>query len=344
MLEGNYYTLEIDKWNSSPSLKERSFRNLDPNEVLVMVMCTTIHPADLMFLKGEYGIQKPHYFPIVPGFEGSGEIVKVGDMVDQSLVGKRVGIFANSNKVKPFEGLWAQYYYATVPELIIFNTDASFEKICFTINPLTALGMLDTVKKANATSVLQNGASSSVGGMFHNLCHQNGIQTINIVKDKTSLETLSQRGITHLINQGDSNWEKEVQKLCAQFNTKIAFDCVGGSYTTQLLTNMPSQTILYHYGNLEEKDLSNLHSKDFIFHQKLLAGWWLPVWYNSLSVEEMAYYINFYMSEVQTSDLFTTEVSNKMYSLKDFSNAYSDYTKHMHLGKVIIRPHMPMDV
>jgi NADPH:quinone reductase-like Zn-dependent oxidoreductase len=293
-------------------------------------------------MKGEYGTERPQYHPIVPGFEGSGEIVKVGDLADTSLIGKRVGVFANSNKTKPFDGLWAQYYYAHISELIFFNSDVPYEKICFTINPLTALGMFDTIKKSGAKCVIQNGASSSVAKMLNKLCMRNNITTINIVKDKDSLDWLSKTNMQNLINQGDNNWEKEVQKLCAQFDCKIGFDCVGGGYTSQLFANMPCQSILYHHGNLENKDLT-MHSNDLIFHQRILAGWWLPVWLTSLSVEELNYYINFFRSEVESnSDLFEPDIA-KSFSLNEFSSASSEYSRNMDKGKVIIRPQMPID-
>jgi NADPH:quinone reductase-like Zn-dependent oxidoreductase len=344
MIEGEYYALEIDKWGqSNPTLRKRTLRNLEPNELLIRVWCTTIHPTDYVFMKGEYGVEKPYYHPIVPGFEGSGEIVKVGDLVNTNLIGKRCGVLANSNKMTPFDGLWAQYYYATLSELILFDDDIDYEKICFTINPLSALGMFDTIKKSGATSILQNGATSTLARMLHKLCSRNNITTINIVKDKNSMDCLSKCNIPNLINQGDNNWEKEVQKLCAQFNTKIGFDCVGGSYTAQLFANMPSQSILYHHGNLQEKDLAGLHSRDLIFYQRILAGWWLPVWLTSLPQEELAYYINFFKSEIHSSsDLFETEIS-KSYSLKEFGSASSDYSRNMDKGKVLIKPQIPID-
>src|SRR5437773_7533475 len=78
--------------------------SLRSGEVLIKLAAASIGPADLMFLKGEYGITKP--LPVVPGFEGSGTVIASGGgWMGRWLVGKRVACLAPEDG----HGTWAEY-------------------------------------------------------------------------------------------------------------------------------------------------------------------------------------------------------------------------------------------
>lgn len=76
-------------------------------QVLVRVAAAPINPADLMFVRGQYGIRKP--LPVVPGLEASGTVVASGGVAGRLLVGRRVACVAPGEG----DGLWAEY--AAVP-------------------------------------------------------------------------------------------------------------------------------------------------------------------------------------------------------------------------------------
>ncbi len=159
-MEGYYRYIELDKWGGKFQIKERSLKNIQRHELLIRVHYASIHPHDLEFIKGNYGEDKPDIFPITPGFEGCGEIIKVGDKINRKYVGKRCTVFAEVNPKGSFEGLWAEYHYTTLTNLLIYDTDIPYEKICSFINPLTTYGIIDTIKKKNFKTLIQTNASS----------------------------------------------------------------------------------------------------------------------------------------------------------------------------------------
>ena len=63
-------------------------RALLENEVAVRMEYAPVHPADLNYIEGVYG-RKPS-FPAVPGNEGCGKIVEIGENVVDLAVGDRV--------------------------------------------------------------------------------------------------------------------------------------------------------------------------------------------------------------------------------------------------------------
>jgi NADPH2:quinone reductase len=337
-LEENYKVVELVSYGGEMKMTERKFRELDPEEVLVKVMCSTIHPADISFLRGTYGNQKP-LTPLIPGFEGSGLIVKVGEKVDSSFLGKRVGLSGKVEKDGTYSGLWAQYTYANYKTLMVFNKDIAYETIAFSIgNPLTALGFVDTVRKNGLTSLGQNGASSSFGKILIRLCKKEGIKTVNLVRKESYIQPLLDMGADYVINTSNPNWEEELKKLSRENNIKNFFECVGGDYTGKVLSCLPDKSTLYHFGNLELKRLGQINTSDFIFLGKQIVGWWLTSWVLNNSLEENVKARKYIVEDLESgSDLFTTSVS-KTFKFDDYQKAFEYYFTNMSEGKVIIRP------
>lgn len=336
-MEGYYKTIELDAYGGELRIKERSFRNLHRFEVLVKVMCSTINPVDIMFMKGIYGETKPNIFPMIPGIEGSGEIIKVGEDIDKIYVGKRVAIFEDYNRLGTYEGIWGEYHYTTLNSLMIFDKELPFEKICFVMNPLTVVGMLDTCLKQKVDAVLQTAASSNIGRMFIRLCERYDIQLVNLVRDDQSALKVKQIAAQNIIKTSEKNWESECVKMCTQMKVQFCFDCVGGEITSKVFECMPNGSTMYHYGNLLGKEIVKIDSGELIFKDKTLTGWWLNKWLQSLSETEIRYWWGFVKDEIQSnSSLFATQVSNE-FKLEDIVQAIEYYRTYSSAGKVLLK-------
>jgi len=83
-------------------------------QVLIKVECAVINPSDLMMLEGKYSGQ--YSYPLTPGVEGSGTVVKSGGgYLAWSLIGKRVGFCRQGEKGGKFSvgGAYAEYIVTT---------------------------------------------------------------------------------------------------------------------------------------------------------------------------------------------------------------------------------------
>ena len=340
-MNGSYSVIELDKYGGTLTQSSRNFRNCNPGELLIKVYCTTIHPADLFFLNGAYGIVQPDVFPLVPGFEGSGEIVQVGESVDPNLIGKRATFVCSSNQKGAFEGSWGQYVYVNQFGVIPFELKTiPFEKIAFTfINPLTIAGFIDTLQKTKVTTVVQNGSSGALGKMFIRLCAKYGIKTINLVRKEEQIEELKKIGADFVISTSSKDWESQFSNLALENNALACFECVGGEMTGKILSLMPNRSTVYNYGNLEFNSVAGISSTDLIFKQKTLTGWWLMTWMQTLKPEELMKWIYEIRSDLESgSNIFETNWTKDEYGLADIHKALSTYKSNMSLGKVIIRP------
>jgi NADPH:quinone reductase-like Zn-dependent oxidoreductase len=115
---------------------------LRSGQVLIKLAATSIGPADLMFLRGQYGIIKP--LPVVPGFEGSGTVIASGGgLMGRRLVGKRAACLAPEDG----QGSWAEYMVTSADVCIPLFKHISFEQGAYlTINPMTALALVEIAR------------------------------------------------------------------------------------------------------------------------------------------------------------------------------------------------------
>ena len=142
------------------SIEQRPIPTPGRNEVLVKVAFSPINPSDLATLVGYYGFKNPT--PIVPGGEGSGEVVSAGPGVMSSyFLGKNVacagwGIGG---------GVWSEYVVKSVKGGVLpLNKSLSLEQGAMSIiNPLTASAFIDISKKGGHKAILLTAAASSLG-------------------------------------------------------------------------------------------------------------------------------------------------------------------------------------
>lgn len=287
---GNEYkVLELKEWGAKVTVGTRLLRDLQPGEALVQVMCAGIIHADLSFVTGSYGRQKPTVFPIIPGMQGSGLVVKVGEGMDAALVGKRVGLISGIIKGQ-FEGTWSQYAYTTIRGMLVFDDSIEYEKICYAfVDPLTVCGFVQLVKKNNLDSLAQNGSNGAVGKMLIKLAKKENIKTVNLVRKSEHIEQLTTVEADNVVTTSKSNREKDFQETANKLNTRAFFECVGGEMTGKVLSLLPDGATVYHYGNLELKKIGDVNSADLIFKEKTLTGFWLSNWTKSLKPEELYY-------------------------------------------------------
>lgn len=331
-----YKAATLMKFKGDLKVLEHKHRELKDDEALVKIMSTSILPADLALLEGLYGSKLPN-LPAVFGMEGSGIIEKVGKNLDQSLIGKHCGVVSLSSK-DDFHGNWSQYNYSTIDKLMIFDKPIDFDKIASCQgNPLTACGFIETLLKAGSKSTVITGASSAFGRMFLKFCVQENIEVVSVVRKQSSIDELSLMGGKYFVNTSEKGWEEKLKKHCDDLKITTVFDCAGGAITGKLLKAINDYGILYHFGNLELKRLSNIDPNDFIFGHKQIKGWWLVNWLAEVSDQDLKYWKEKVKKDFEDNDgkIFGTEF-NSSFPLSDLEKAFEKYLTTS--GKILLKP------
>jgi NADPH2:quinone reductase len=109
---------------------------------------------------------------------------------------------------------------------------------CF-VNPLTALGMVETMRREGHTALVHTAAASNLGQMLNRICLKDGVPLVNIVRKPEQAALLRAQGAVHVVNSGDADFADRLTDALAATGATIAFDAIGGGrLASQILTSM----------------------------------------------------------------------------------------------------------
>src|SRR6201997_1846394 len=68
------------------------------------------------------------------------------------------------------------------------------------VNPLTALGMTETMRREGHKALVHTAAASNLGQMLNRLCLADGIALVNVVRSPAQADLLRAQGATHVLD------------------------------------------------------------------------------------------------------------------------------------------------
>jgi NADPH:quinone reductase-like Zn-dependent oxidoreductase len=162
--------------------------------------------------------------PLPVGNEGAGRVIRAGSSdAAQALLGKTVAVLAG--------GMYTQYRCVpaasclALPDGVTAREGAS----CF-VNPLTALGMVQTMVLEGHSGLVHTAAASNLGQMLNKVCAADGIPLVNIVRNKAQAELLRGIGARYVCNSSDSDFKDRLTDALDETRATIAFDAIGGGH------------------------------------------------------------------------------------------------------------------
>lgn len=229
------------------------------DEVLVRIDATPINPSDIGLLFGvadmssarfSGSIKNPVVTAPIPevyrrvmasrqgqslpvGNEGAGEVIKAGTKV-QHLLGKTVAMFGGA--------MYAQYRTLSSSNCVELpsGTTAAEGASCF-VNPLSALGMIETMRREGHSGLVHTAAASNLGQMLTKVCLADNVPLVNIVRSPAQAEILRGIGSRHVCDSSKPEFMDELIDMLAETNSTLAFDAIGGGkLASQILTAMES--------------------------------------------------------------------------------------------------------
>lgn len=154
------------------------------------------------------------------GNEGAGTVVAAGKGAE-ALIGKRVGMIGGA--------MYADYRRIRAAEVIPLPEDASSaEGAAMFVNPLTALGFVETARNGGHTAIVHTAAASNLGQMLQKICLADGIPLVNIVRSDEQANMLKNIGATYVLNSRDDDFSDQLAGAIEETGATIAFDAIGG--------------------------------------------------------------------------------------------------------------------
>jgi NADPH:quinone reductase len=229
------------------------------DEVVVRVEATPINPSDLGLLMGPADMsaaqlsgtkESPVITAKMPeaamrmmaarldqslpvGNEGAGVVVRTGSSdAAKALMGKTVSIIGGA--------MYSQYRVLRVRDVMELpaGTTAADGASWF-VNPLTALGMTETMRRENHKALVHTAAASNLGQMLNKICIKDGIGLVNIVRSKEQADILKRIGAKHIVDSSAPTFTDDLTNALVETGATIAFDAIGGGkLASQILTAM----------------------------------------------------------------------------------------------------------
>ena len=156
------------------------------------------------------------------GNEGAGVVVAAGNSAAaQALMGKTVALLGGA--------MYAQYRCVKVAQCLPLpaGTTAAEGASCF-VNPLTALGMVETMRREGHKALVHTAAASNLGQMLNKICQKDGIALVNIVRKPEQEALLRGLGATHVCNATSPTFMEDLTQALVATGATLAFDATGG--------------------------------------------------------------------------------------------------------------------
>jgi NADPH2:quinone reductase len=255
-----------------------------PDEVVVRIEAAPINPSDLGLLLGPADVttakasgsaDAPVITASIPehlmgsvvgrvgqslpvGNEGAGVVVATGDSdAARALKGATVGVIGGE--------MYAQYRKLHVGACLRLPEGTSPREgaSCF-VNPLTALGMVETMRAEGHTALVHTAAASNLGQMLVKVCAKDDIGLVNIVRKPAQEELLRGIGAKHVVNSTASSFKEDLVSALDATGATLAFDAIGGGKLAgQILTAMEA----VHSANAQSYSRygSSVHKQVYIY-------------------------------------------------------------------------------
>jgi NADPH:quinone reductase-like Zn-dependent oxidoreductase len=314
-------------------VEEQSVQAPRRGQVLVRIEAASCNPSDLLLLQGKYGSLKT--LPAVPGWEGVGTVVASGGgLLAWWLKGKRVACGLQGDR----DGTWAEYAVAGATECIPLKRRLDTEQAAsLIINPLTAMGLLDTARRGGHRAAVQTAGASQLGRMLLVMAAKANFPIINVVRREAQVELLKSLGAAYVLDSSSEDFVEQLKTACADLGATTAFEAVAGDMTGTLLAAMPCGATVYVYGALSEEHCGNIDPIEVIFHEKTVTGFYLGTWLRrrgSLGILRAAARVQ----QMIIDGLIETRVQRRV-GLDEAIDGLKQYVDHMTDGKVLILPH-----
>ncbi len=189
------------------------------------------------------------------GNEGAGTVVAAGPSpAAQALLGRTVAVAGGS--------MYSQYRAidASVCLVLPEGTPARVGASSF-VNPLTALGMVETMRREGHVALVHTAAASNLGQMLVKICLEDGVPLVNIVRKPEQEEVLRSIGATYVCNSASPSFMSDLIETLKATSATLAFDAIGGGkLASQILTGMEAAanttaTEYSRYGSTAHKQI-----------------------------------------------------------------------------------------
>ena len=308
-------------------IEEIAVRQPQKGEIAIDVVAVGLNRAESMFFHGHY-IEQPK-LPSGLGYEAVGKITAVGQDVDPSLIGRRVGTIPgfsmNDYPVFAEKAIVPAHEIAELPPTLS-DVDCAAVWMQYT----TAYGALVELGKVRPGDfVLITAASSSVGLAAIQITKAQGAVAIATTRTSSKKQQLLDLGADYVIATEEEDLPACVTEITKGKLARIVFDPVGGDYVDLLAQATAFEGTIFLYGMLSGKPTS--YPMSGIGKGVALTFYLLTQTKTPERLERMKRYIYDRLAD----GTFKPKV-DRVFRFEEVVEAYTHLESNQQVGKIVI--------
>jgi len=329
------------------------------DEIVIRVEATPINPSDIALLLGPVDMNtakqsgataspvltanileraipalSARFDQSMPvGNEGAGTVVKAGSSpAAQALMGKLVAVASGS--------MYSQFKVAKAVEALVLpsGTTAQQAASCF-VNPLTALSMVEVMRREGHKALVHTAAASNLGQMLNKICQRDGVSLVNVVRSAEQANILKELGAKIVLDSTSPRFMSELIEAVGATEATLAFDAIGGGMmASQILTAMEAAAAarmtsynrygsntfkqVYIYGMLDTSRTELTRTFGFSWS---VSGWLLTPFLQKIGMADVNRLRQRVVSELTTTfaSHYTKEISLRDVAKLEIAQAYN---------------------
>ncbi|HWM04514.1 MAG TPA: zinc-binding dehydrogenase [Actinophytocola sp.] len=196
--------------------------------------------------------------PMAVGNEGAGVVVAAGASPEaEALLGRTVGFLGGAT--------YGEYCLAAPRMCLPLPEGASaVDGASSYVNPLTALGMVETMRSEGHAGLVHTAAASNLGQMLNRICLTDSVPLVNIVRRPEQAQLLREQGAVHVCDSSEPTFDGDLVAALKDTRATLAFDAVGGGRLAGQILNameaaiVPSDAPYNRYG-------SDVHKQVYVY-------------------------------------------------------------------------------
>ena len=145
-------------------------------------------------------------------------------------VGRGAGAARQDGRDASAARMYSQYRCVKAAQCLVLppGTTAAEGASCF-VNPLTALGMVETMRREGHTALVHTAAASNLGQMLNRLCMRRRRRPREHRAQRAAgAADLREQGAKHVCNSSAATFTHDLTEAIVATGATLAFDAIGG--------------------------------------------------------------------------------------------------------------------
>ncbi len=169
--------------------------------------------------------------PRPAGNEGAGVVIAAGDSSEaQALLGKTVAFMGGPS--------YTQFRCIAADQCLVLPDDVTpAEGASSFVNPLTVIGMVETMRLDGHSALVHTVGASNLGQMLIKHCRNEGVPLVNIVRKPEQVDLLKSLGAEYVCDSSAETFNEDLTQALVETGATLAFDAIGGGKLASRILN-----------------------------------------------------------------------------------------------------------